>query len=182
MRRVNHKLFAWVCSPLLIVSVALAIRVWREWLPQRRPQLGRHSRRRRPAGGAVQLRWWVLAAFCRYRDASWGTAHRAPFLRTSHRQPRRDSERGRVIALTPAPSPTAWERGAARSPSPASRERGTQGVRAQRRTCPFTPAREKSPLPQRFRAEPMYPYQLCPPLPQAGAGDYGVRKRSFRRR
>jgi probable HAF family extracellular repeat protein len=30
-------------------SVALAIRVWREWLPQRRPQLGRHSRRRRPA-------------------------------------------------------------------------------------------------------------------------------------
>jgi hypothetical protein len=26
----------------------------------------------------------------------------------------------------------------------------------------------------------MYPYQLCPPLPQAGAGDYGVRKRSFR--
>jgi 4-amino-4-deoxy-L-arabinose transferase-like glycosyltransferase len=29
MRRVNHKLFAWVCSPLLIVSVALGLRlVW----------------------------------------------------------------------------------------------------------------------------------------------------------
>jgi probable HAF family extracellular repeat protein len=41
-------------------SVALAIRVWREWLPQRRPQLGRHSRRRRFAAGAVPLRQWVL--------------------------------------------------------------------------------------------------------------------------
>ena len=28
------------------------------------------------------------------------------------------------LALTPAPSPTQWERGAARSPSPAGRARG----------------------------------------------------------
>ena len=50
-------------------------------------------------------------------------------------------------------------RPAARSPSPAPRERGTQGVRATRRAHPFTPTRGKSPLPQRFCAEPMYPYQ-----------------------
>jgi len=53
-------------------------------------------------------------------------------------------------------------RPAARSPSPALRERGTQGVRATQRACPFTLARGKSPPPQRFCAEPMYPYQLCP--------------------
>ena len=44
------------------------------------------------------------------------------------------------------------------SPSPARRERGTMGVRATRRAHPFTPTRGKSPLPQRFCAEPMYPY------------------------
>jgi hypothetical protein len=49
--------------------------------------------------------------------------------------------------------------GRLQSPSPASRERGTKGVRAKRRAHPFTPTRGKSPLPQRFCAEPMYPYQ-----------------------
>jgi hypothetical protein len=33
-------------------------------------------------------------------------------------------------------------------------------VRATRRAHPFTPTRGKSPLPQRFCAEPMYPYQF----------------------
>jgi hypothetical protein len=40
------------------------------------------------------------------------------------------------------------------------RERGKKGVRATQRACPFTPARGKSPLPQRLCAEPLYPYQL----------------------
>jgi hypothetical protein len=74
--------------------------------------------------------------------------------------------RTRFFALTPSPSPTAWERGAARgpvwsaealasawaeaslphsiSPSPASRERGTQGVRATRRARLFTLALGKT--------------------------------------
>ena len=85
------------------------------------------------------------------------------------------------FALTPSPSPTLWEKGvghtAARSPSPASRERGTQGVRAKRRACLFTPTRGKSPLPQRFCAESMYPSQLTPsPSPTAwerGVGAHG---------
>jgi hypothetical protein len=86
--------------------------------------------------------------------------------------------------LTPSPSPTSWERGAARGhvwsaeasasawaeaslphsiiPLARLRERGTQGVRATRRAHPFTPTRGKSPLPQRCCAEPMYPYQLTP--------------------
>jgi hypothetical protein len=86
--------------------------------------------------------------------------------------------------LTPSPSPTSWERGAARGhvwraeasasawaeaslphsiiPLARLRERGTQRVRATRRAHPFTPTRGKSPLPQRFCAEPMYPYQLTP--------------------
>ena len=38
-------------------------------------------------------------------------------------------------------------------------------MRAKRRACPFTHAQGKSPLPQRFCAEPMYPYQ---PLPAGG--------------
>ena len=95
------------------------------------------------------------------------------------------------FALTPSPSPTAWERGAARGhvwsaeasasawaeaklphsiiPLARLRERGTQGVRATRRAHPFTPTRGKSPLPQRFCAEPMYPYQLLK-VPPVGRG------------
>jgi probable HAF family extracellular repeat protein len=42
------------CSPC-----CLRLATW-AGLPQRRPQLGRHSRRRRFAAGAVQLREWVL--------------------------------------------------------------------------------------------------------------------------
>jgi hypothetical protein len=61
-------------------------------------------------------------------------------------------------------------RPAARSPSPAGRERGTQGVRAKRRACPSTPARGKSPLPQQFCAELMYPYQLLQ-VPHARRGN-----------
>ena len=89
--------------------------------------------------------------------------------------------RARFFALTPSPSPTLWERGAARghvwsaealasawaeaslphSIIPLSRKagEGDKGVRAKRRACPFTPARRKSPPPQRFCTEPMYPYQ-----------------------
>jgi hypothetical protein len=52
--------------------------------------------------------------------------------------------RTRFFALTPSPSPTQWARGAARSPSPASRERGTKGVRATRRACLFTLALGKT--------------------------------------
>jgi len=74
--------------------------------------------------------------------------------------------RTRFFALTPSPSPTAWKRGAARgpvwsaealasawaeaslphsiSPSPARRERGTQGVRATRRARLFTLALGKT--------------------------------------
>ena len=88
------------------------------------------------------------------------------------------------FALTPSPSPPQWERGvggarrcrgdgpvALHIPLDRLRERGTKEVRAKRRACPFTPARGKSPLPQRFCAEPMHPYHTnraggvynCPP-------------------
>ena len=73
----------------------------------------------------------------------------------------------RFFALTPSPSPPAGARGVGAhgsAPScafPLSRKagEGDKGVRAKRRACPFTPARRKSPLPQRFCTEPMYPYQ-----------------------
>jgi hypothetical protein len=77
-------------------------------------------------------------------------------------------------------------RPAARSPSPALRERGTQGVRAKRRACPSTPAQGKSHPPQRFCTEPLYPYQLTPsPSPtlwERGAAAFGVLKRQLQRR
>ena len=55
-------------------------------------------------------------------------------------------------------------------PSSASRERGTKGVRATRRAHPFTLALGKPPLPLRFCAEPMYPYQLLK-VPPARRGN-----------
>jgi glutamate-ammonia-ligase adenylyltransferase len=59
--------------------------------------------------------------------------------------------RAHLFPLTPSPSPTAWERGAACSPSPALRERGIQGVRVLTRAfSPFsvpTKARRFGSLP-----------------------------------
>ncbi len=57
-----------------------------------------------------------------------------------------------LFALTPSPSPTLWERGVgARGSAPCSafplsrlRERGTKGVRAIQRACPFTLAQGKT--------------------------------------
>ena len=55
--------------------------------------------------------------------------------------------RARFFALTPSPSPTAWERGvgahggapcSAFPPLPQGGERGTKGVRAIQRACPLT--------------------------------------------
>jgi len=63
------------------------------------------------------------------------------------------------------------------------RERGTKRVRAKRRTCPFTPARGKSPPPhpqplshsvgEGCRGARRCALQRVPPLPQAGEGDKG---------
>jgi hypothetical protein len=48
----------------------------------------------------------------------------------------------RFVALTPSPSPTLWERGVGANggafPLSRRRERGTKGVRAIQRACPFT--------------------------------------------
>ena len=86
-----------------------------------------------------------------------------------------------LSALTPSSSPTRWARGAAREPVwsaealasasggssaaalpiPLSRlaREGDKGGEGNTAACPSTPAREKSPLLQRLRAEPLYPYQ-----------------------
>jgi len=89
-----------------------------------------------------------------------------PLIRV-HRLSSLCAGRARFFALTPSPSPTLWERGVGAHGSapccafPLSRlaGEGDKGVRAKRRACPFTPARRKSPPPQRLCTEPMYPYR-----------------------
>ncbi len=76
--------------------------------------------------------------------------------------------RGRpLFALTPSPSPTLWERGVgARGSAPCSAfplsrpaGEGDKGGEGKKARLPVHAHAGKSPLPQRFCAESMYPYQ-----------------------
>jgi hypothetical protein len=85
------------------------------------------------------------------------------------------ARRARFFALTPSPSPTAWERGVgAHGGAPCSafplsrrRERGTKGVRAIQRTCRFTLALGKIAPASKTSCRTVVP------LPEAGEGDKG---------
>jgi glutamate-ammonia-ligase adenylyltransferase len=84
-------------------------------------------------------------------QSSIGTSQATPGSSQSTPGTSQTPRRAHLFPLTPSPSPTAWERGAACSPSLALRERGIQGVRVLTRAfSPFsvpTKARRFGSLP-----------------------------------
>jgi hypothetical protein len=75
--------------------------------------------------------------------------------------------------LTSSPSPTQWERGV-RFPLSRKAREGDTGGEGKKPRLTLCTRWEKSPLPQRFCAEPLYPYQEEPPSPHVRGPGWGI--------